>query len=234
MSGPAMRCFRKDYYRSAYQDYERQNPLRKMLYYKKLIERADRGGRPIRLLDVGCAFGKFLSLVDRAWVRLGIDISEYALRKASATVPGALFIAADAAHLPLSGTVDAIVAFDSLEHVQNLESIASGFKNALSPRGYFIFVVPVYDGPMGPVIQLLDHDPTHVHKKSRDFWLGWAETHFEICEWHGIFRYLFPAGVYLHREMKALRQFAPAIAVVARNKRYNADCVSLPQTGRSP
>jgi SAM-dependent methyltransferase len=218
MNCPHACDFRKDYFTKAYRDYERQNPPRKMLFYKKLIERMVDRNKTTRLLEVGCAFGRFLSTADSSWMRIGLDISEYALQTASNQAPGAYFFSADAAYLPLNCTVDAIVAFDSLEHIQNLELVAAGFKNILSSRGYFIFVVPVYDGPTGPVIRVLDHDTTHIHKKPRNFWLQWAETHFELCEWQGIFRYLFPAGVYLHFVTKVLRKYAPAIAVITRKK----------------
>jgi SAM-dependent methyltransferase len=218
MNRPPAYDFQKDYFRKAYRNYERQNPLRKMLFYKRLVERSAGTDKPARLLEVGCAGGRFLSHADASWARFGIDISEYALRTASERSPGASFIAADAAYLPVKGPFDMIVAFDSLEHVRNLEMAATGFKNALSSRGCFIFVVPVYDGPTGPIIRSLDHDTTHIHKKPRDFWLTWADAHFELREWHGIFRYLFPAGVYLHLVTKTLRRCAPAIAVVARKK----------------
>jgi SAM-dependent methyltransferase len=215
MSLSPARSFSQEYFNSAYRDYNRQNPRGKMLFYKNLVENAA-GCGPLRLLEAGCAFGSFLSFTDASWTRIGFDISEYALQTAKRRAPGAAVIAADAAHPPFTCSVDVIVAFDSLEHVGNLECVAEGFKSMLSSRGYFIFVVPVYDGPTGPVIRLLDQDRTHIHKKPRDFWLEWAKTHFEVCEWMGIFRYLFPAGVYLHYVTKTLRRCAPAIAVVAR------------------
>jgi hypothetical protein len=81
-----------------------------------------------------------------------------------------------------------------------------------------VFVVPVYDGPLGPVVRMLDGDPTHVHKESRDFWLDWAGERFVIQEWCGVFRYLLPRGPYINWPTQALRRIAPAIAVVVRNK----------------
>ena len=213
-----MHCFGKEYFRKAYHDYEKQNPACKMLFYKSLVERTLERGKPASIMDIGCAFGAFLSVADPSWRRFGMDVSEYALRTASRRAPGAYFIAADANYLPVNCAVDAVVAFDSLEHVENLESAAAGIKKMLSSRGYFIFVVPVYDGPMAPIIRLLDHDTTHIHKEPRDFWLRWAKTHFELCEWQGIVRYLFPAGVYLHVVTKILRHYTSAIAVVARKK----------------
>jgi SAM-dependent methyltransferase len=218
MNNQLRHSFGKDYYSSAYRDYKKQNPKRKLLFYKNLVEQVVPYEKAASIIDVGCAFGVFLSYLNSSWMRLGIDTSEYALREALRRVPGAFFMAADAAFLPVSGAVHAIVAFDSLEHVANLEFVATGIKRMLLSRGYFIFVVPVYDGPLGPVIRLLDHDATHIHKQPREFWLKWAATHFDVCEWKGIFRYLFPAGVYLHVVTKPLRHYASAIAVIARKK----------------
>jgi SAM-dependent methyltransferase len=218
MNNQVRHSFGKDYFSSAYRDYEKQNPKRKLLFYKKLVERELPRDKPARLFDIGCAFGAFLSFINPSWTRFGIDASEHALREASKRAPGAFFIVADAAFLPTIGAAHAIVAFDSLEHVNNLEFAATGIKRMLLSRGYFIFVVPVYDGPMGPIIRLLDHDATHIHKQPREFWLKWAATHFDVCEWKGIVRYLFPAGVYLHVVTKTLRHYTSAIAVIARKK----------------
>jgi SAM-dependent methyltransferase len=210
--------FGKEYFGSAYCDYTKQNPERKMLFYKRLVEQLPKRALPASILDIGCAFGTFLAAVDSSWRRFGIDISEYALRTASKRTPGAHFIVADAAFLPVNYAVDTVVAFDCLEHVENLETAAAGINKTLSATGYFIFVVPVYDGPLGPVIRLLDHDSTHIHKKPREFWLRWTEAHFKPCQWRGIVRYFLPGGIYLHAATKILRRFTPAIVVVARKK----------------
>jgi len=119
---------------------------------------------------------------------------------------------------PFKGAFDIIVAFDVLEHIMELETIPENIASKLNPGGYFIFVVPVYDGPTGPIIRKLDHDTTHRHKRSRFFWLAWVSSHFTVCQWQGVFRYLFPFGGYLHVPTKLLRRMAPAIAVVARKK----------------
>jgi hypothetical protein len=73
----------------------------------------------------------------------------------------------------------------------------------------------VYDGPTGPIIHALDHDPTHVHKRGRDFWLDWTRQHFVLNRWCGIYRYLLPGGYYVHVPTRLLRRATPAIAVVA-------------------
>jgi SAM-dependent methyltransferase len=212
--------FLKSYLDDFYVDYGRQNPRAKMAFYKKLVEETGAGLAPsrLRLLEMGCAFGFFLSVVNPSWQRFGIDASEYAVRLARKRATDAHMAVSDAAKLPFKGAFDVIVAFDVLEHLIGIETIPENIASRLNPGGYFIFVVPVYDGPTGPIIRKLDRDTTHLHKKSRNFWLSWASTHFTVCQWQGVFRYLFPLGLYMHVSTKLLRGMTPAIAVVARKK----------------
>ena len=79
-------------------------------------------------------------------------------------------------------------------------------------------MVPVYDGLSGPIVRLLDRDPTHVHKQSRHDWLAWAGRHFNVLEWEGVIRYLLPGGHYLNVPSRALRAHTPAILVACRPK----------------
>jgi Methylase involved in ubiquinone/menaquinone biosynthesis len=212
--------FQKDYFDAFYTDYARQNPRHKLDFYKELVDDAKGSiaqSRP-RLLDIGCAFGFFLSCIDTTWQRYGIDISAYAIDQARRRVPEAHLMVSNATMLPFKEKFDMIVAFDILEHVPRLETASASILSKLAPGGYFIFVVPVYDGPTGPIIRLLDRDTTHVQKKSRNFWLRWTSTYFDLCQWQGVFRYLFPFGTYIHVPTKLLRRLTPAIAVVARKK----------------
>ena len=209
------REFEREYFESCYRNYARQNPPRKLRFYRRLVESAvPKTGRP-RVLDIGCAFGSFLGALDPAWDRSGIDVSEFATEQASRTHPGATFVRADIGEIPLPGPFDIITAFDVIEHVPSLDLVASVVRSRLTVGGAFIFVVPVYDGPTGPIIHLLDRDPTHVHKRSRRFWLDWAETNFVLRDWWGVTRYLLPGGFYMHVPTRVLRGLTPAIAVVA-------------------
>jgi SAM-dependent methyltransferase len=212
--------FAKSYFDDFYSDYELQNPPKKMAFYKKLVERAVPGAtqpRP-RLLEMGCAFGFFLSSIGHGWQRFGIDASEYAVCQARKRVPEARLAVSDAVKLPFKGAFDIIVAFDVLEHIMEIETFPENIASKLNPGGYFIFVVPVYDGPTGPIIRKLDRDTTHVHKQSRKFWLAWASSHFSVCQWQGVFRGLVPFGGYVHAPTKLLKHMTPAIAVVAQKK----------------
>ena len=210
--------FERDYFENTYRNYSRQNPRRKLLFYRELVERIAPRERTPRILDVGCAFGAFLSEVNHQWKRFGIDVSEFAIDRAARTLPDATFARADATDIPFAGPFDIITALDVIEHVPSLERAASSIRSKLSPDGCFLFVVPVYDGITGPVVHALDKDETHLHKRSRGFWLRWAEERFEVVEWLGLLRYLLPGGYYVHLHTRALRRFTPAIAVVARNR----------------
>jgi SAM-dependent methyltransferase len=212
----AAASFERRYFEENYRNYSQQNPFRKLLHYKQAIEESLPGRERIRLLDVGCAFGAFLGTLDERWDAYGADVSEYAIESAKQTVPAARFEKIRDGRIPFAVSFDAVTAWDVIEHIPDLEALAREIRTHLADDGVFVFVVPVYDGPLGPVVRLLDGDPTHVHKKSRQFWLDWAGRHFEVQKWWGVFRYLCPGGYYIHSPTRGLRRIAPAIAVVAR------------------
>jgi SAM-dependent methyltransferase len=210
--------FGKAYYDQNYRNYVRQNPDYKMAFYRQLVLEHTRDLTEPRILDMGCAFGRFLAHMDPQWRRTGIDISEYAVREAARSIESVHFAAASCTAVPFRGPFHAIVAFDVIEHVPDLSSVADFVNSELHGSGVFVFVVPVYDGPLGGIVRKLDRDPTHVHKNPRDFWLAWARHSFDVVSWTGIFRYLLPAGPYINWPNRRLRDIAPAIAVTVRRR----------------
>jgi SAM-dependent methyltransferase len=210
--------YERAYYEVVYRDYHRQNPPRKLRFYRRLVERVAPVDHPPRILDIGCAFGAFLSTLDPRWERFGIDLSRYATERAAETVPGATFSRAGVDEIPFPGPFDVVTAFDVIEHIPSLETVASAVSGKLAPGGHFVFVVPVYDGVTGPLIRALDRDETHVHKRSRDFWLAWARESFTLLDWLGVYRYLLPGLGYAHLPTRLLRRFTPAIVAVARRR----------------
>lgn len=208
------------YYATNYKDYSAQNPERKLRFYASFIEGHMAPGVPWRIHDVGCAFGSFLGALDGRWQSHGSDLSSHAIRFASENHPHATFAegsaVAPAAH---GGRFGAVTAFDVLEHVEDLDAAAASVDAQLCDKGLFVFVVPVYDGLSGPVIRLLDKDPTHVHKWARQRWVDWAARHWDLIEWRGIVRYLLPTGHYVHLVTRLARAHTPAIIVACRGPR---------------
>jgi SAM-dependent methyltransferase len=214
--------FGPDYYQTIYRHYERQNPGYKHAFYRDLIlEHA--GGSSARILDVGCAFGGFVSSMPDAWDRYGIDVSSFAIQRGRAMYPKVQLAAATLDTNPFDGPFDVLTSFDVIEHIQDLENVALHVRSLLRPGGLFVFVVPTYDGPLGPIVHLLDRDPTHIHKTNRKFWLDWAARHFEVEEWTGIFRMLLPSGPYIHWPARPLRSLAPAVLVAVRTQMEGAN-----------
>jgi SAM-dependent methyltransferase len=211
-------AFGPDYYHTIYRHYERQNPSYKRGFYRDLVFK-HAGSQPARILDVGCAFGGFLAWMPDTWDRFGIDVSSFAIQRGERAHSGLHLAAATLDTNPFSGPFDVVTSFDVIEHIENLETVAASIDKLLKPGGLFVFVVPTYDGPLGPVVHLLDRDPTHIHKTNRKFWLDWAARHFEVQEWMGAYRMLLPRGPYIHWPTRALRAFAPAIVVVAKARR---------------
>jgi SAM-dependent methyltransferase len=212
----AQMTFDRAYFESQYRDYERQNPIRKLAFYRKLAEMAAADRIRPRILDIGCACGLFLSHLDDGWERYGEDASEYAIQKARERSSSVRFDLSFPRHHPFAGPFDIITAFDVLEHVAELEELFDWIFQSLVPGGAFIFVVPVYDGLTGPIIKTLDRDPTHLHKRGRQDWLERGSRRFRLVDWWGICRYLFPGGPYMHLVTRTLRRFTPAIACLMR------------------
>lgn len=213
---PLSTQFDERYFASCYGDYFRQNPRRKLRFYRDLLERHLPPSPAPRVLDLGCAFGLFLAELPREFRKFGVDASHHAIAAAAARVPDAHCINADCASPPIASQFEAIVAFDVLEHIPSVDATLEFIRRSLAPHGVFLFVVPVYDGPLGPIVRWLDRDPTHVHKRSRGWWLKQASRGFEVISWTGILRYLIARRCYLHMPSRAIRRVAPAIAVVAR------------------
>ena len=206
-----------DYFSLNYRDYKAQNPNRKLDHYLTQIEKPT-NQKELTLLDVGCGLGLFLNRASQqhpAWQLWGTDVDPVAVAEVNKLVPTAsvqIGSADTATHAAES--FDVITAWDVLEHVEGRNAAGAAIHAMLKPNGLFCFVVPVYDGPFGPLVSLLDKDPTHVLKEAREPWLVWAGHNFEIVEWHGIFRYLVNSGWYIHQPTTTARSISPAILVI--------------------
>lgn len=207
-----------NYFDLAYRNYESQNPPAKLDHYLDVIDNR-LSSETLELLDVGCGRGAFLERASHRhpeWRLSGIDPEADGVTATKQRVPEAVVSTAAATDLPFtSGTFNVITAWDVLEHIADLDSAIDEIERCLRPGGLFCLVVPVYDGVTGPLVRLLDRDPTHIHKRSRDFWIDLIESRFDSLWWHGIHRYLLIGSIYLHRPTRRLRSVSAAILVSA-------------------
>ena len=211
-----------DYFDSQYRDYEKQSPARKLDHYLDVVDSHIGRSQQVSLLDLGCGLGAFLERAHRRhpdWALFAIDAEPRGVAKTAERVPSATVKLYSADHQSFPDkSMDVVTAWDVIEHVDSLDKVAESVTMMLKPDGLFCFVVPVYDGPLGPLVRALDSDPTHIHQTGRDHWQAWADSHFEILEWHGIFRYLVAGRYYVHVPVRTLRGVATAILIVCRRR----------------
>jgi SAM-dependent methyltransferase len=96
-----------------------------------------------RLLEVGCATGRFLELaIERGFVTTGIEQSADALI-APGRVPKAKILRGSFPDdFGASGPFDVVASFEVLEHIPNVEAAIARISELLVPGGHFVGSVP--------------------------------------------------------------------------------------------
>lgn len=130
-----------------------------------------------RILDIGCGIGHHLSILGTRNLRVGLDISLGALKRAQALSDGVFFSQANAYYLPFrSHSWDTILLIDVIEHLEYPSKLLREMARLLQVNGLLILQTPNY-----PIKRLYDvvnylkphgwrksirDDPTHVSKLS--------------------------------------------------------------------
>jgi SAM-dependent methyltransferase len=214
-SGPDLHgAFEEDYFASplAYGGrYEHANPPRKLDSYLREVRRVAPGGR---LLDVGCAFGRFLEVAVPYYACEGLDVSRYALTIARRRVPQVPLHHGAIEDFAAEGRYDVVTCFDVLEHVPALGRALARLHGLLEPGGRLVAVVPVYDTLVGRAVGLIDRDPTHVHRWGRREWIERLRAAgFASLVTKGVVRLPVP-GFFVHGISRWWRAWAAAMLVV--------------------
>jgi SAM-dependent methyltransferase len=105
-----------------------------------------------RVLDVGVGTGANLSVLRSLGVGhiVGCDMSVEALHH-SQGIPGAGLVRTDACRLPFkSGTFDALIAMDVIEHLDEDLTALREFARVLKPGGHLFATVPAFPSLWGP------------------------------------------------------------------------------------
>ena len=206
----------ESYYAENYPDYAAQNPPHKLAFYRRLVER--RAPRGSRLFEFGVGQGLFLEAVRGDYECAGCDVNEFGVAQTRRRTGIERLHVGSVETLALEPAPDVVVSWDVLEHLPDLQGALREIHARLAPGGCLIGVVPVYDGPLGWLVERLDKDPTHVTKQSRDFWLRTLKgAGFEVVEWGGVLRKLVGSR-YFHwtGPRPLLRRIGSALYFAAR------------------
>lgn len=119
---------------------------RNRLFRWLVFRESDRLG-PVRLLDVGCGTGDFVSyLLDKSELSVtGSEIYLKGLRYAKRRLPDVEFIQYDVTEGTLDRTFEIITAFDVLEHIHLDVAAIENVNQMLRPGGVFILSVPQHE-----------------------------------------------------------------------------------------
>jgi len=209
----AMGKFGKEYFSDVYAGgYEQHVPPKRIHYYLGKVMEAKESGA---LLDVGCAYGLFLSEARRHFNVIGCDVSEHAVGEAARRLEGVEVINSDVFGIQGSERFDVVTCFDVLEHLGDPKAAMARIRDLLRPDGILALTVPVYDTPAGWLVRLLDRDTTHIQKKSRRFWRDMLRLGgFRLVTDTGLWRYTLPGGHAVFFGSRALRNFSPAIMLI--------------------
>lgn len=193
--------------------YDTYNPPHKIVGYLREIRQLRPKGT---LLDVGCAFGRLLRAAREHYTCEGVDISAYALAGARQKAPDIPLYHSSIQEFQPGRTYDVVTCFDVLEHVPDLDQALGRLRSLIAPGGILAIAVPVYDSPLGWLFGLIDRDPTHVHRFTREDWLRrLGAAKLDPIVFKGILRAPLP-GYFVHAISPVFRYLSSAIFVVCR------------------
>lgn len=129
------------------------------------------------VLDVGCGIGQHLAALGPKPLKVGVDISLGALKRAQVRSDQVLPIQADAYRLPFpSSSFDTALSIDVIEHLEHPADLLREMSRILRPNGCLILQTPNY--PIKRFYDVINYmkpsgwresikdDPTHVVKLS--------------------------------------------------------------------
>jgi 2-polyprenyl-3-methyl-5-hydroxy-6-metoxy-1,4-benzoquinol methylase len=142
------------------------------------------------VLDAACGTGYGSALLrQNADEVVGIDVSASAIERAKTRSPASTFICES---LPLAlekfndGAFDAIVSFETIEHVDEDQELIREFSRVLSPSGKLVISTPNSVSPFGEPPDGPPVNPFHVREYTREeFARLLTDGGFRIERWYG-------------------------------------------------
>lgn len=167
-----MKLFRTRYDDSYYSTVIKYWPFHKrdLINKKTLIRLYKAQGK---LLEVGCAEGELLYLLQDEYNISGIDISQHSVDKTNQLIGKKIAKVLDIQTSTLKEKYDVILLFDVLEHLSNPQTVIKRLLYSLNENGILIFTVPNNYGIFGSlstyVFNVLDR--THINAFKRERWI---------------------------------------------------------------
>jgi 2-polyprenyl-3-methyl-5-hydroxy-6-metoxy-1,4-benzoquinol methylase len=176
---------------------EYHNPLGKSDYlsiqhlerYKFAVSRLKPGQR---LLDIACGAGYGSALLlKHGCIVVGADYDEQAVGDAQTTYKHGDFVRTDVLNIPFKDkTFDALVSFETIEHVYDGGRFLSEVYRVLKPGGIFICSTPN--------LQYTTHPPYHIREYLPDEFYGLVEQRFSQVERYGQYFKPFDRAIDLY------------------------------------
>lgn len=143
--------------------------MRHKIFWRRRIATLKKFIHKGRVLDVGCAFGFFIKFLDKEFDVYGVDVSEYAAKRAEALLGEKDRIkCCDVQNgITFGGKFDAVTAFDIMEHTHNPQAVLSVIHSALNDKGILYLEFPFAE-------TLIGFDKGHYYRPLNE-WLGYLE-----------------------------------------------------------
>jgi len=140
----------------------------KGLYFKVVARAVCHAFVPEKVLDIGCAKGYLVSLLDESGVdAYGVDVSSYAISCAPEKIKNKLFaLDISKKRFPFPDNLfDLIIILEVVEHLNSFEHLSGEIRRTLKPGGHLLLTTPT---PWGRHAKA---DKTHINVRPRRFWI---------------------------------------------------------------
>lgn len=198
--------FEKEYFTGVYEGRTREGNRVYKYHLQKIIQKIP---QVKTILDIGCAYGNFLSFCDKAGLETyGMDISNFALKVAKkSTKANLILLNAETSPWPYKNNFfDVVTIFDVIEHVKNSDFLLSEAHRVLKPGGLLYATTPNNQGRMGKFLErFMPEDPTHINKKKGTEWKkDFLKVGFKNVEIYGVLLHGFPPAPSLRIKLESI------------------------------
>jgi len=153
------------------------------------------------VLDIGCAFGYFLSLCDKVGIKTyGLEVSDYAVNEAKKYTQAEIRKPVKLNSLFINERFDVITAFDVLEHLNNDKRILKFAYDRLKTDGILYGTTPNAKYFLNRLFG--EADPTHINVHGAVYWFNLLrDIGFRDIKIKYIFAFGFPPNPALRAKM---------------------------------